>query len=171
MVDIRLIISNYYVEFILGLSILPLLLLIYIIVASVRTRKLIKNYNKLVRGIKGINIEDLLIEINQDIDKINKDINFIEQKISQIETKLSFAIRRVGFMRYNAFDDMGSQLSFSLALLDDFKNGIVLTSIYGREDTVTYCKEIKDGTSNIPLSAEEIIVLERAVKGEYSLNI
>ena len=53
-------------------------------------------------------------------------------------------------MRYNAFDDMGSQLSFSLALLDDFKNGIVLTSIYGREDTVTYCKEIKDGTSNIP---------------------
>ena len=113
MVDIRLIISNYYVEFILGLSILSLLLLIYIIVASVRTRKLIKNYNKLVRGIKGINIEDLLIEINQDIDKINKDINFIEQKISQIETKLSFAIRRVGFMRYNAFDDMGSQLSFS----------------------------------------------------------
>lgn len=74
-------------------------------------------------------------------------------------------------MRYNAFDDMGSQLSFSIALLDDFKNGFVLTSIYGREETVSYCKEVKNGTSTIPLSAEEIMVLDRAIKGQISYNV
>ena len=171
MESLRLIISSYYVEFIMGLFIISLSLTLFIIITQYRTSKLAKKYNKLVNGIKGIELEDLLISINEDINNINLDINTIEQNINEIETKLSFAIRRVGFIRYNAFDDMGSQLSFSIALLDDFKNGFVYTSIYGRENTVSYGKPIKNGTSNIPLSAEEIIALDRAIIGEYSHNI
>lgn len=171
MESIRLIISKYYIEFIIGLTTISTLLTLYIVISQYRTNKLAKRYNKLVNGIKGINIEDLLMNINKDINKINIDINLIQQNINEIETKLSFAIRRVGFIRYNAFDDMGSQLSFSIALLDDFNNGFILTSIYGRENTVSYGKPIKNGTSNIPLSAEEIIVIDRAIKGEYSHSI
>ena len=171
MESVRLIISNYYIEFIIGLTLVSTLLTLFIVISQYKTNKLAKKYEKLVNGIKGINIEDLLININKDINDLNIDINLIKQNINEIETKLSFAIRRVGFMRYNAFDDMGSQLSFSIALLDDFNNGFILTSIYGRENTVSYGKPIKNGTSNIPLSAEEIIVIDRAIKGEYSHNI
>ncbi len=171
MESLKSFISYYYLEFIFGLSIISILLMFIIIISQYKTRKLAKRYNNLVHGIDGINIEDLLININKDIEGLNRDINMMNKNIDEIETKLSFAIRRIGFIRYNAFDDIGSQLSFSIALLDDFKNGFVLTSIYGRENTVSYGKPIKNGTSNIPLSAEEIIALDRAIKGEYGLNI
>ncbi|HZK00833.1 MAG TPA: DUF4446 family protein [Tissierellaceae bacterium] len=171
MESLRLFISYYYIELIMGLSIISLLLILFIIISQHRTRKLAKKYYSLVNGIDGINIEDLLAGINKEIKKLDRDINLIEENINMIETKLSFAIRKVGFIRYSAFDDMGSQLSFSIALLDDFKNGFVLSSIYGRENTVSYGKPIKNGTSNIPLSAEEIIAIDRAIKGEYMYNI
>lgn len=171
MESIRLIISRYYIEFIIGLAIISILLTLFLIISQYKTNKLAKKYKSLINGKDGINIEDLLLNINSDIKDLNIDINLIEKNINEIETKLSFAIRRVGFMRYNAFDDMGSQLSFSIALLDDFNNGFILTSIYGRENTVSYGKPIKNGTSSIPLSAEELIVIDRAIRGEYSLNI
>lgn len=171
MESLKSIISYYYIELLIGLSIIVILLIFFVIISQYKTNKLAKKYNLLVNGIKDVNIEDLLISINKDINEINRDINLIDKNIDEIETKLSFAIKRVGFIRYNAFDDMGSQLSFSIALLDDFKNGFILTSIFGRESNVCYGKPIKNGTSNIPLSAEEIIALDRAIKGEYSYNI
>ncbi|MDR7871397.1 MAG: DUF4446 family protein [Tissierellaceae bacterium] len=171
MESLKSIISNYYIEFIIGLALISFLLIIFIFISQYKCNKLAKKYNLLVNGIKDINIEDLLININKDLNDLNRDINLIERNINEIETKLSFAIKRVGFIRYNAFDDMGSQLSYSLALLDDYKNGFVISSIYGRENTVSYGKPIKNGTSNIPLSAEELLAIDRAIMGEYSTNI
>lgn len=98
-------------------------------------------------------------------------MNTIDQKIESIETKLAFAIQKVGFVRYNAFGDMGSDLSFSIALLDKFQNGFVLTSIYGREHTTSYAKPIKFGKSIYPLSVEEIQAIDRAIIGEYKEKI
>lgn len=165
MESIEIFIDFYNAEIIIGLFIGLLSLLILFITYVYRTNKSIKRYNKLVNGTRDINIEELLININNSIRDIKRDAAVMEQNIGDIKTKLAFAIQNVGFIRYNAFDDMGSQLSYSIALLDAFKNGFVITSIYGREDTVTYGKAIEDGTSNIPLSAEEMIAIDRAIKG------
>ncbi len=161
-------IINYNIEVMIGLSIGLLFLFILFIIYILKTNKAIKRYNQLVNGINENNIEELLIAINRDIKDMNRDINLMEQDIDGIKTKLCFAIQKVGFIRYNAFDGMGSQLSFSIALLDNFKNGFILTSIYGKENAVSYGKPIKNGTSNIPLSAEEMIAIDRAIKGEYT---
>ena len=169
--SLRSFISYYYIEIIMGLSVVLIILTLFILISQYKTKNLSKKYYHLVKGIDGINIEDLLIDINKELNNLNRDINLIEENINEIETRLSFAIRKVGLIRYNAFDDMGSQLSFSIALLDDFKNGFVLSSIYGRENTISYGKPIKNGTSNIPLSAEEIIAIDRAIKGEYTYNV
>ena len=114
----------------------------------------------------GKNIEEILMKIQEELIRQDANIDSIEGDIKDIQLKLSFAIRKVGFMRYNAFDDMGSDLSFSMALLDDYKNGFVISSIYGRENTVSYGKAIRNGESKIPLSAEEILVIDRAIRGE-----
>lgn len=160
-------ISDNMISIVIGLSISLLVLFVLFLINLFRLNKSIRNYNQLVNGISDIDIEELLMKINRDVDDMNRDINLMEQDISNIRTKLAFAIQKVGFIRYNAFDDMGSQLSFSIALLDAFKNGFVITSIYGRENVVSYGKSIKDGTSSIPLSAEEMIAIDRAIKGEY----
>jgi len=59
-------------------------------------------------------------------------------------------------VRYNPFDDMGSDLSFSLALLDAYSNGVVITCLFGRQSSSTYSKSITNGKSTYQLSAEEI---------------
>lgn len=163
---IREFISFYYIEIIIGLAIFMVILFILFLANLRKHKKAKERYNSFMRGLTGVNIEDLLIYIDRDLRSIERDINLIENNINEIETKLTFAIQKIGFYRYNAFDGMGSELSFSIALLDNFYNGFVLTSIYGRESSVSYAKPVRDGKCNIPLSAEEMLAIDRAIKGE-----
>ncbi|NLK42924.1 MAG: DUF4446 family protein [Tissierellia bacterium] len=168
MVQLREIIAIYYIEITLGLAAALFLLLILNLIAEIRISRIKKRYNEFTRGIKGVNVEELLIKLGEELHDINIDINIMEQKIETLNTKLSFAIQKVGIVRYNAFGEMGSDLSFSIALLDNFNNGFVLTSIYGREHNPVYAKPIKFGKSVYPLSVEEIQAIDRAMMGEYN---
>ena len=161
-----LIIDIYYIEIFLGLSILFLLLLAFYIIAQIRINKLKNRYETLTRGMNGVNIEEILIQNGNEIDNFQNEIEKLNEQLNRLSTQLTFAIQKVGFIRYNAFDDMGSELSFSIALLDNFSNGFVLTSIYGRDQSISYAKPIKDGKSVYPLSVEEMQAIDRAIKGE-----
>ena len=160
------IIEIYYIEIVLGLSILFLLLLAFYIIAQIRINKLKNRYETLTRGMNGVNIEEILIQNGNEIDNFQNEIEKLNEQLNRLSTQLTFAIQKVGFIRYNAFDDMGSELSFSIALLDNFSNGFVLTSIYGRDQSISYAKPIKDGKSVYPLSVEEMQAIDRAIKGE-----
>lgn len=163
---IREFISTYYIEVIIGLFVSVIGLFILLLITQRKIKKSKERYNSFMRGLTGVNIEDLLIHIDRDIREMERDINLIENNISSFDAKLAFAIQKIGFIRYNAFDGIGSELSFSIALLDNFQNGFVLTSIYGRENSISYAKPLKDGECNIPISAEEQIAIGRAIKGE-----
>ena len=158
-------ISMYNIEMIIGLAIGLFVLLLLNIVSLIKIRSIKKEYNKMAQGMTGVNLEELLIHTSNDLVGIKEDIVKLDKNIKTIDIKLTFAIQKVGFIRYNAFGDMGSDLSFSIALLDNFSNGFVLTSIYGRDNNVCYAKPIKEGKCNIQLSAEEIMVIDRAIKG------
>ncbi|MFM8999785.1 MAG: DUF4446 family protein [Actinomycetota bacterium] len=73
------------------------------------------------------------------------------------------ATRHVALVRYDAFEDVGGRLSFSCALLDDDANGVVVTSINGRQDTRVYAKPIVSGTSSFSLSVEEEDAIAQAM--------
>ena len=73
------------------------------------------------------------------------------------------AVRHVGLVRYDAFEDVGGRLSFSCALLDDNGNGVVVTSINGRQDTRVYAKPIVSGRSAYNLSVEEDEAIRQAL--------
>ena len=75
------------------------------------------------------------------------------------------AVRHVGLVRYDAFEDVGGRLSFSCALLDDHGSGVVVTSINGRQDTRVYAKPIADGHSSYNLSVEEEEAIRQALGG------
>jgi hypothetical protein len=75
------------------------------------------------------------------------------------------AVRHVGLVRYDAFEDVGGRLSFSCALLDDHGTGVVVTSINGRQDTRVYAKPIAEGLSSYNLSVEEEEAIRQALAG------
>ena len=81
------------------------------------------------------------------------------------ETMIEGAVRRVGLVRYDAFEDVGGRLSFSCALLDEHGNGVVMTSINGRQDTRVYAKPITDGHSSYNVSIEEEEAIRQALAG------
>jgi Protein of unknown function (DUF4446) len=81
------------------------------------------------------------------------------------EGMIEGSVRRVGLVRYDAFEDVGGRLSFSCAMLDDHGSGVVVTSINGRQDTRVYAKPIVDGRSQYNLSVEEEEAIRQALAG------
>ena len=161
----------YSPEIILGMAIAIIILLLLIIILAIRISRMKRRYKLLVRGIDKTSIEDLLIRYGEEIDSIKDELTSLEDISKELDKKLAFAVQKVGFVRYNAFADMGSELSFSIAFLDGFLNGFVLTSIFGRENSICYAKPIKNGRSIYPLSAEEIQSIDRAIRGDLYSNL
>ncbi len=155
-----------YAYIIMGLFTGLIILLILYISQIIEYKRHKKRYDSLTRGLSGANIEDLFLQLNGDIKSINRDINLLEDNIGSLQNKLNFAIQKVGFVRYKAFGNTGSDLSYSIALLDNYNNGFVISSIYGRENTVGFGKPIINAKSNVPLSPEEVLAIEKALKGD-----
>lgn len=91
-----------------------------------------------------------------------EDVLGLRQEVAALRLDLDHTLRHLAVVRYDAFDDMGGQLSWSVALLDDHHDGLVLTSIHGRSDARTYAKGIRGGRCEQQLSPEEEDVLEAA---------
>ncbi|HZK57736.1 MAG TPA: DUF4446 family protein, partial [Clostridia bacterium] len=119
-------------------------------------------YRQLVRGTDGKRIENILFEHINRVEAVHGRLDEMENQLNVFNNRLSFCIQKIGIIRYNAFDDTGSDLSYSIALLDENNDGIIISGIYGRTETVSYAKPVKDGVSNYSLSVEELQALERA---------
>jgi len=89
----------------------------------------------------------------------------VGEEVAALHETLLGAVQRVGLVRFDAFEDMGGQLSFALAMLDADGTGIVLSSINGRRETRVYAKAIERGESAIPISDEEREAVRRAMTG------
>jgi hypothetical protein len=92
---------------------------------------------------------------NDGLDALPEDLLGLRQEVAALRAEVRGALRHLAVVRYDAFGDMGGHLSWSLALLDDGGDGVVLTSIHGRSDARTYAKNISAWTSQQQLSPEE----------------
>ena len=97
---------------------------------------------------------------NRNAVELPTDVAGLRGEVHALRTEVSDALRHLAVVRYDAFGDMGGHLSWSLALLDDGGNGVVLTSIHGRSDARTYAKNVSDWSCDQQLSPEE----EEAIK-------
>ncbi len=153
----------------LGIIGLLLILIILQIVNKVHMNKLSKRYNKLLRNSKEENIENLVIEYGNRVEKILGYTKDVHNAYKGIDERISGCIQKIGMVRYKAFEDIGSDLSYSIALLDETDTGIIITGIYGRDNSTTFAKPIDNGISKYDLSDEEKEAIEKARKA-FSIN-
>jgi hypothetical protein len=108
---------------------------------------------------------NILQELAVLIREVESDNRARAKEIVQIGEALSGCVQKVAVVRYDAFQDVGNDLSYSIALLDSEDNGVVLTGIYGRDSTTTYAKPVSGGASQYVLTEEEEEAISDARKG------
>lgn len=150
--------------FLLTMFIIIILLLMAFIMILVKFSKLNRKYKNFMQKLgNGKNLEEDLETYMYRVGKVEKQNADILNQIKNLENDLTKCIQKVGIVRYNAFRDTGSDLSFALALLDENNNGVVLNGIYSREMSNIYAKPVENGKSNYTLSEEETQAIEKAI--------
>lgn len=110
------------------------------------------------------NWDEILTKTLTEVRAAKADLEKLEQHQQAMREQMKGCVQKVKLMRYNAFTDTGSNLSYSLAVLDENNNGVVLSSLYGREDNRSYAKPVENGKSTYQLSDEEKEVLEQLTR-------
>ena len=100
------------------------------------------------------------------IDRLEQAVRALNAADNRQQVQIEGSVRRVGVMRYDAFEDVGGRLSFSCALLDERGTGVVLTSINGRQETRVYAKPVTVGQSTYNLSREEEEAIRQAMHAD-----
>lgn len=154
----------------LDIAYLFLILLIFIVVLFViiilqmkKLNRLQKRINKFMTGKDAKSLEKDIVGLYEDNKflKINVDKN--KKDIRTLYKNMEHAFQKIGLIKYDAFQQMGGKLSFSLALLDENNNGFILNSVHSTEGCYTYTKEIKNGECAISLGEEEQQALDMAI--------
>jgi len=127
----------------------------------VRLDKLRTNF---FAGKNAADLEKFILNQTKKINELHAQLDYTEQQLKNLQNQQKFAIQKLGVTRYNPFDDDGGNLSFSIAILDDHYNGVVITSLHGRESNRTYAKPIKASKSEFTLTDEESKAIETAKK-------
>jgi hypothetical protein len=105
------------------------------------------------------NIQEILAQFRD----LKDDFGKILKELEELKKENTFNVQKVGIIRFNPFNDVGGDQSFSIALLDGNNNGVVITSLYTREGNRVYGKPIKGNSSEYPLSEEEKEAIKRAL--------
>lgn len=120
-----------------------------------RLRRLEVSYGVLTRGTEGKNFVEIVNENIAETELLIDEVKHLSDMYASLLKRMAGSIQHIGVVRYDAFRDVGGIMSFSVALLDDRGNGLVLTSIYGRMESRTYAKPIVEKNSSYELSPEE----------------
>lgn len=142
---------------------LILILIIVVIVQAIKFNKLSKKYKKFMSGKNAKSLEKDIVGLYEDNKFIKASAEKNRNDISALYKKLESTFQKIGIVKYDAFNQIGGQLSFSLALLDENNNGFILNSVHGAEGCYSYTKEIKNGMCEISLGEEEKEALNMAM--------
>lgn len=146
-----------------GLGVLVIVMYAIIIHLWMSLSYMKKQHKKIMTGATGDNLETMLVGHIEKVKAVEEDNARIDHENKRIDTLLQQAITRVGVVRFCAFENMGSDLSYAVALLDAHDNGVILSSLFGREDSRSYVKPIENGHSSYALTKEEEEALHKAI--------
>ena len=117
-------------------------------------------FNKNKKEKEPQNLEEVLKEIKS----LRKEVQMVSKEFEILKKESKFFVQKIGIIRYNPFSNVGSDQSFSLALLDADNNGMVITSLFSQEGNRVYGKSVRSGSSEYSLSEEEKKAIEKAIQ-------
>ncbi len=118
-----------------------------------------RKYETFTKG-DNVNIDTVLTRCLGDIEVLQKNLNNLQESHQSLTTQVQGCIQHVKISRYDAFEAMGGEMSYSILLTDQKKNGLILTSLYGRDSNRCYAKSVQGGKALHALAAEEKSLLE-----------
>ncbi|WP_196598108.1 DUF4446 family protein [Pectinatus frisingensis] len=148
---------------IIAMAVLILLAYVIAVVLVVRINNMKKTYKQMMTGSNSVDLEKMLMEHIDKVEKVMEENAEIETDNRHIHNVLKTVIQKVGIVRFSAFKDVGGDLSYAVALLDETNTGIILSSIFSRSSSNTYLKPIDRGNSTYKLSDEEQEALNKAM--------
>ncbi len=134
---------------------LIIIILLWIVLTEYRLRKFF-------RGAKANSLEMLLVTLNKEVSKTKKSQEEIQKHLKKINEKLSKSIRNIQAIRFNPFIESGSNQSFAISFLNDEGDGVIISSLYARDQMSIFAKPITNGKSKFELTEEENLVLENS---------
>ena len=153
--------------FLIIISVISLLLLIGLIINYRKISKLNKRYKEFMQKLRnGKNIEEDLENYIYRVERVEKQSAEAMNYCKNLDNDISRCIQKIGIVRYNAFKDTGSDLSFAVALLDEKNNGVVFNGIYSREMSNIYAKPVENGKSSYTVSNEEQMAIDKAINSD-----
>lgn len=151
---------------ILGMAVVMAVMLVFLIINSVKIKKMKLTYTSFMSGKDGKSLEEAILKRFKEVDELKKEDAAKKVQLDDINESLRYAFSKMGMVKYDAFNEMGGKLSFALALLDNRNNGFLINAMHSREGCYTYVKEIINGESYINLGEEEKKALNKAINSE-----
>lgn len=126
--------------------------------------KIRSHYDRLTKGVSGATLTSILTGLLGEVKLLEKRVSLIELAIEKIHADGMHHVQRVGIVRFNPFSDTGGAQSFTIAILDGERSGIVMTSLYARMGNRWYVKAVVKGQGkDIELSKEELSAIRQAL--------
>jgi hypothetical protein len=144
------------------ISVIALILALVSVASGARLNRRFRRWKQIQ---KTADLDEVFARTVDQVAQLRTELSQLRAELDAVREALATKISTARVLRYNAFADTGSDLSFSVALLDDRLNGVVISSIYGREESRTYAKPIEGGSSRYVLTDEERAVIEAAMDG------
>ena len=163
MADLNAFVAPFAGAAIVALVVAVVLLLVLVIVLFRRTARFERRLGGLTRGADGKSLEAILDAHLDKVYAVAREVDELAARSAVLEQAQRRAFQRIGLVRFNPFEDTGGNQSFALALLDQYGDGFVVSSLHARGGTRVYGKAISKGTSESNLSAEESEALRLAL--------
>ena len=148
----------------IALLLIIIVLLIMIIVQGNKIKSIKNQISRFMKGKEAASLEDEIVALFEDNQIIKKATEKNQKDINNLYARLATCFQKVGIIKYDAFNQMGGQLSYSIALLDEDNNGFLLNSVHSTDGCYSYSKEIKNGKCSLELGDEEQIALREAME-------
>ncbi len=152
--------TTYYM---IAVGAIAVLFLILHIRQSIKISRLMSRYERFMRGKNAENLAGALEENFQQMEKLSIEHQKTQLKVEEALHSITTTFHKLGIVKYDAFKEMGGNLSFALCMLDDNNTGFILNTMHGRESSYTYIKEIIKGEAYATLGEEEKEALEKAL--------
>ena len=149
-----------------GLALLTVVLLIVSIVQGAKLRKFKRKYEAMMAGSGVEDLESLLINLKIQMDSIEDEYQLQTEQLQTALQKLARIQGKIGVKRYNAYGERGSDLSFSIAMINESQDGMILTGLFNRDGSCVYAKPLKGGESTYTLPPEEKEAITLAQQAE-----